>query len=521
MEDKKVLLIYPTPITEAPIHFGIIAALLEQKGFETRIIVNTFKKPLQPRDFVNYARNNLCKRAMISMMTIDVLMVYDIVRVLKRADIEVVIAGPHPTDCPEECLNHFVDIVVRNELEGTLMDIMDYWEGKKELKDILGISYKEGNEIIHNPSRPRIDLDWLPNPKLDIFNQELFKEKDGLIKGFHRLFTSRGCPGRCTFCDHKVYEQTMKYHPIEKIMEYIKMVVEKYGITTFSIADDCFTLDHKRVYKFCEEIKKIKPKITFRVNSRANLVNLELLKTLKEAGCHSIAFGIESNDPETLIKVKKGILPKQNINAVKMAHGVGLEVYACLMTGFPWETTKHIQNQIDYIHEVWNDVSLFQVAGSLTPFPGTEIYREYAKQYGFENYWLKPEYQDFGTQIYQNALNPYRVSTFYQRYLFDDTYIQEDKFFKYTPEYKKKIKEFVFEVGRHNLEFMFPNQKLKQKWILFLSKLSMRLYEKYPKLEKNVGGLLFELFHSKDRRAGIEKRRDKRRGFVKHYDNPN
>ncbi len=256
--------------------------------------------------------------------------------------------------------------------------------------------------------------------------------------------------------------------------------------------------------------------MSWRPNSRANLVDSELLQAMKESGCHSIALGLESGDPETLRLIGKGVTLEQNIQAPKLAHKAGLEVYGCLMTGFPWETEKHIENQIKLIYELWDSVSLFQVSGSLMPFPGAAIYRMYAKKYGLEKYWLKPEYQDFGIQVYQNALNPFRVSTFYQRYLFDDTYIQEEKFFKYTKEYKKKIREFVFTVGKHNLEFMFPNQPIKQKFILLLSRLSALGYDLSPNLERSVGGFLFELFHSEDRRAGIEKRRDKRRGIVKN-----
>jgi radical SAM superfamily enzyme YgiQ (UPF0313 family) len=517
MDNKKILLIYPTPITEAYIHLGIIGKILQDNGFEVGILENTFKRPLTPIEMATFAKSNGYTTAMICMLTIDVLMVYELFRRLKKEGIEVITAGPHPTDCPDECIENGADIVIRNELEGTLLELIEYWKGGTELKNILGITTRDFSTEI----RPRINLDWLPHPNLELFDHELFKGEDGLIKGFHRVFTSRGCPGRCTFCDHKVYEQQMRYHPIDRMIDYIKLVSKKYGITVFSIADDCFTMGHDRVYDFCRKIKKIEPKITWRANSRANLVTKELLKAMKDSGCHSIAFGIESADPETLLKTKKGTTLQQNINAVKMAHEAGLEVYACLMIGFPWETEKHIQSQIDYIKKVWNYVSLFQVSGSLTPFPGTEIYQEYAKEYGFEKYWLKPEYQDYGIQVYQNCMNPLKNSVFYQRYLFDDTYIQEERFFRYSKGFKKKIREFVFLVGKHNLEFMFPDQPIKQKLILLLSRLSVKGYDLFPNFEKKVGGFLFDIFHSKDRRAKIEKRRDKRRGFIRNYNNPN
>jgi len=518
---NKILLIYPTPITEAYIHLGIVGQILQDNGFEVGLIENTFKKPLTPIDIANYAKANGYDKVLITMMTIDVLMVYETIRRLKKEKIEVTVFGAHPTDCPEECIENGADIVIRNEMEGTLLELCNYWKGTRKLKDILGLTYKSGNTIAHTSFRPRINLDWLPHPNLELFDKDLFVGEDGLIKGFHRVFTSRGCPGKCTFCDHKVYEQQMKYHPVEHMLEYVKMVRDKYGITTFSIADDCFMMNHDRVRQFAKGMKEMG--VMWRANSRANLVNPEILKDMKDSGCHSIAFGIETADPESLERVKKFVRLENQFTSVKMAHEAGLEVYACMMTGFPWETEKHVQSQIDYVKKTWNDVSLYQVSGSLMPFPGTEIYTEYAKQYGFENYWLRQEYQDFGIQIYQNCMNPLANSCFYQRYLFDDTYIQEEKFFKYSDGYKAKVREFVFLVGEHNLEFMFPGQKIRQKIILLLARLSAWGYDHFPNLEKKVGGWWFDKFHSVDRRAGIEKRRDKRRGFVKNknYTNPN
>jgi len=114
-----------------------------------------------------------------------------------------------------------------------------------------------------------------------------------------------------------------------------------------------------------------------------------------------------------------------------------------------------------------------------------------------------------------------KVSTFYQRYLFDDTYIQKEYFFTYTKAYKKAVRRLVLEIGRHNLEFMYKGQPLKQKLIMYLSRLSMFVYDWFPGLETTIGGFFFSIFHSKDRRAKIEKRRDGKRGIAKSYTNPN
>ena len=507
---KNFLFIYPTLLTEAPMTTGLLSAIVKQEGWNTHSIVNTFRNPLTIDDFVNKAKEVRADIVGITMMTFEVLFVYKLIRALKDNGFFVIVGGSHPTDLPEEVVNAGADIVVRNEGEETIKEIL---RGKK-LSEILGVAFKDKDKIIITPPRPRVEIRDMPLTDLEVFDKDAFRDEDGFIKGFHRVYTSRGCPGTCTFCDWQMFKQVFKTYDTKQVIVDIKLRKEKYGITSFSIADDCFTVIPENVYEFCRLIKPLK--VEWRANSRVTLVTLDMLKTMKDAGCHSVAFGLESGDPETLLKIGKRVTLEDNIRAPKLAHEAGLEVYGCLMTGFPWETPKHIENQIKFVHELWDAVSLFQVSGSLIPYPGAAIYRQYAKQFGFENWWLRPEYQDFGIQIYQNCINPFAVSTYYQRYLFDDTYIRNEYFFKYTPEYKRAVRKLVWEIGKHNLLFMFPNQPFKQKKSLAISKISMVMSDLFPGLEKKVGGYLFDKFHPEDRRANIEKIRDKRRGIAKN-----
>ena len=202
---------------------------------------------------------------------------------------------------------------------------------------------------------------------------------------------------------------------------------------------------------------------------------------MKEAGCYMVSFGLESGDPETLRRMDKKVPVETNIKSTKLAAKAGLKVYANLMVGFPWETPKHIDNTLNMVREIWDDVFIFQVSGSLIPFPGKRIYNEYVKEYPkVKDYWLNDKYQQYGIQTYQNSANPYKCSTYYQRNLFDDSYIREESFFNYTEEFKDKVGEFVFEIGRHNLENIYPST---YKLILFYARISYFLYKKFPKLE--------------------------------------
>jgi len=291
-------------------------------------------------------------------------------------------------------------------------------------------------------------------------------------------------------------------------MTDIQNRVDKYGITKFIVADDCFTMNRKHVNKFCEGIKRITPKVTWQAWTRADMMTPNLAKTMKDAGGYMVIFGIESGDPETLERTCKGTTREKNIRAVKIAYEAGLQVGVNLMFGFPWETVESLDNTLSMMYEVWDMTHMFNGSGSIVPFPGTELYKQYVEEYGFKDYWLNLRYQDCGVSLYQNAQNPYVVSTLSQRFMYDDTYIQEEYFFKYTPEFVKKMSEVAYEVGRHNLETMYPGRVFKQKAIISICKMSRFIYKYFPNLEKRIGAFLF----NKKKRPAIEDRRNVARG---------
>jgi len=507
---RKCLLLYPSAITEIPHSLAIIAAIFKSEGWDVKVAVSTFRKPLGNGDFLSIADEYKPDIVGINMITIEVLRIYDLIKDLKAKGYQVWVGGPHATVCPEEvAVFGGADIVIRNEGEETIRELLH----ANDLGGVLGITYfdKASNWIKSNPPRPRImDLTKLPKPDFSVFDRELFTFEDGLVRGMHRIYTSRGCPGRCTYCAWQVFGQKVSYLPIPDVMEDIKRTVNEYGITNFLIADDCLTTNKKHITEFCNEIVKIKPKIIWQSQTRADFATQELMNMMAEAGCWLITVGAESGDPETLKMIKKGVKLEDNINAPIYAANAGMRVQTNLMFGFPWEKVKALENNLDYIRQVWDATYFFSVSGAVTPFAGTQIYNDYCDQYGFRDYWLKERYQNCGAQLYQNTLNPYATSTFYQRNIYDDTYVQEDYFFKYSDDYKQKLSEIIFEVGRHNLEKLYPGQYLKQSAILGISKLSKSVYEVFPNLEKTVGGWI----HTHDRSL-IEESRNSKRGLTR------
>jgi radical SAM superfamily enzyme YgiQ (UPF0313 family) len=112
-------------------------------------------------------------------------------------------------------------------------------------------------------------------------------------------------------------------------------------------------------------------KIKFTANSRTNPLSFEVLKSMKDAGCFSIAFGFESGSDETLNRIKKGSDVAHNIQAAKWAHELNLKMYGFFMVGFPWETREHLEQTRKHIFDINADFIEVHLA---LPYYGTELY---------------------------------------------------------------------------------------------------------------------------------------------------
>ena len=535
----RFLLIYTLTVGEIPRALSMLAAVLKEEGFEVKTAVNTFKKPLCVDDYVRIAKEWGATHIGISMYTLQVLEAYEIVKAMKALDLPVVLGGAHPSSQPIEGIKHGADIVVRGEGEETIRELCKYWKGElfrpsnlnmtmltaenmdkanaafatkrvnetrasKQLEQpltekdsfnmlskIRSITYrdKETGKIVSTPPRALVNnLDDLPTPVHDIFDDDAFRV-GGVIRGHHRLYTTRGCPGRCTYCNSGVFGSKIRCYSAEKTMERIREVVNEHGITNFNIADDNFTTRKKHVYDYCNAIKKEFPQITWRVNSRVDMVDPEMLTAMKEAGCYMISYGIESGDQETLDMLRKKVKVKRNYDAIWQTYEAGIQVFANMMVGLPWEKEHNIKNGIKFFHDVKEAVHLWQLSGAIIPLPGTAMYYDLAEKNGFKDYWLNPDtdMQAAGIQTWQNSVNPYKVSTFFQRNIFDDNFIATGKFFTYTPEHQKWLKKLMFLYGKHNLQKLYVDQPLKLRKIEILGNLSYFMYHHIsPTLEMNL-----------------------------------
>jgi anaerobic magnesium-protoporphyrin IX monomethyl ester cyclase len=294
----------------------------------------------------------------------------------------VIMGGPHATVKAEEVLSICpdVDYVIRGEGEHTALELIqaiaDSGRGTNppsairnpQSEAIPGLSFRVDGVIKHNPDRERTrNLDELPVPDRRLLkNETTYSSEDmGLI------MTSRGCPFSCAFCVTQTRQ--VRYRSIEHVLAEIKAVRAAYGTTQFSFKDDSFTVNKKRVAEFCAALVRANLRIGWECNTRVDLVNEEMLRDMKRAGCNSIKVGIESGSETELARMNKGITLEQARRAAALLRNVGIHWTGYFLMGTPGQSLKDIYKTLDFMYEIKPD---FASIGVYEPFPGTAMFEE-------------------------------------------------------------------------------------------------------------------------------------------------
>lgn len=291
--------------------------------------------------------------------------------ICKSLNIPVCIGGVHITLLPESLPKAF-DFGIYGEGEETIVDVIDYLSrgyksGSVEMEKIKGLILYAKDGIKLTETRPMIkNLDSIPFPDRDLLNIPIGETT--------YMFTSRGCPFKCTFCASTRFWNRVRWFSAEYVVNEIEEVIRKYHPWAISFYDDLFTGNFKRLKKIVDLIcaKGIHKKVKFSFACRADLVNEKLIEVLKPLKIHMISMGLESGCQKTLNYLKSGGLTvEQNQRAVDLLSKANINASGTFIIGAPDETEDEIIQTLDFIKR--SKLTYFEVY-ILTPFPGTIIW---------------------------------------------------------------------------------------------------------------------------------------------------
>lgn len=239
--------------------------------------------------------------------------------------------------------------------------------------------YKEGNQ----PNLLVKDLDTLPFPEYtpDEIRDYRFIYPVKISKKLHwgHILSSRGCPYQCTFCSpvtRESYGAKARLRSAKNIVDEIEEL-QSQGINMISFDDDLLTISRRHVQDLCDEIQRRSVDIKWLAHSRIDNVDYDLLKTMKEAGCILLRFGVESGSRrivESLTKSFKKI--DWNSQAKKIfdyTKELGIASHALLIIGSPTETEQEIQETLKLVKEINPDIMQIHF---FSPYPGSTSYEQ-------------------------------------------------------------------------------------------------------------------------------------------------
>jgi radical SAM superfamily enzyme YgiQ (UPF0313 family) len=250
------------------------------------------------------------------------------------------LGGPQASVVDMQTLRAFpaIDLVVRGEAEHTLPQLLNALAGRSAMSTVAGVTFREGSEPVRTPDAPAIlDLDSLPFPALHLIPHA---EAAHVIP----LELGRGCPFACTFCStNDFFRRRFRLKSPERVLAEMRAVNAAYGVDTFDLVHDMFTVDRKRVVAFCEAMLAADEKFTWGCSARTDCIDDELIELMARAGCRGLFFGIETGSQRMQRIIDKGLNLAEAADRVRSCDRFRIKTAVSLIAGFHEETVDDLR----------------------------------------------------------------------------------------------------------------------------------------------------------------------------------
>lgn len=352
-----------------PMAFGYLASVLQKEWnqpFEYRITS-------EPYDLVEFQPDVIG----IGSVTSCFWQVHDFAAIFRERlpDTKLVLGGHHVSALPHR-LPKSIDVGVIGEGEDVFLDLMRTFEpgvGWKydQYQDIAGICYhgRLGSVMRSDARVLRKDLDSMPYP---------LRSKNPTNPHEAIIFTSRGCPFRCTYCSTQEYWESYRRFSAEYVVRELQHIVDTAPhVKSVYILDDLYVADRRRLREMARLIDQtgLNKRLSFHGFVRSNLVDDEMCELLKTMNVSAIRFGAESGSDDVLQLMERGgkCSVASHQNAIDLAYKHGMKCGASFMLGFPGEKLADMHKTFDFMRR--NEEKMFIEGFYLTvPLPGTELW---------------------------------------------------------------------------------------------------------------------------------------------------
>ncbi len=296
--------------------------------------------------------------------------------------VRIVLGGHSVSFAAEQTLARFpcVDAVVRGEGELTFRELADAWSRGIPPASVEGVSYREGRRIVRNPERALIsDLDLLPLPDYSLVPPlDRYRHACDLPRSVAILEVGRGCPHACCYCSESaMWRRRSRTFSVDRIVSEMALLKREEDAGCFLLAYDQFTADRAFAEGFCRALLDSGLDSRWYCISRLDTVDAGLLALMREAGCESLCYGIDSGSPRTLSFIRKRIDPSLLLRRVRETTEQGIVPTLSFIVGMPCESPDDLEATFDLALRSAVQGEINPLVQLPTVLPGTELHRRF------------------------------------------------------------------------------------------------------------------------------------------------
>jgi anaerobic magnesium-protoporphyrin IX monomethyl ester cyclase len=360
-----------------PLGILYISAYLEQHGFENEVFDSTFSNKTK---FYQYLA--ACNPDVIGIYTnlMTKLNVLKIIQHIKQhhPETKIILGGPEVRASAENFLSYGADVIVVGEGEATMLELVSFLKENRDsdLSIIAGIAYMQNGTVIKTAEREKIsDINTLPFPNRRKTDLSLYLDtwKKAHGKSAISVNTMRGCPYSCKWCSRAVYGMSYRRRSAKLVVDELEYIYNNYSPDNIWFVDDVFTINHKWLREFNDELANRKLPVSYECITRADRLNEEVIQLLKASGCSRVWIGAESGSQKVIDLMDRRVKVEQVREMIQLAAAYGIETGTFIMLGYPGETEEDIRETVHHLKASNPDHFTITIA---YPIKGTELYKE-------------------------------------------------------------------------------------------------------------------------------------------------
>lgn len=313
---------------------------------------------------------------------------YQITTAIKKSfpNIILVLEGYHVNAEPSILVEMDIEWGLRGDAEFAFLHLCQHIINGEPLNQSRQGLVHYTNGILNDSGPAKIkDLNCLPLPAYDLLSVESYYSAS-TNKRYMQFFTTRGCPYSCNFCTNPT-QMDFRYLSNEKVLERIKLLVNKCDVEWVEFMDLTFTAHRKRTLSMCQAIIDSGICFDWGCETRADLIDEELVLKMKEAGCKKITFGVESGAEHVRFRTGKKITNQQCVEAFDLCRKHGVKTMANFIFGHPNETESEMWETVRFAAKLKPFNVMFT---RMVPMPDVEVYQLGLQEGQFEkDIWVR------------------------------------------------------------------------------------------------------------------------------------